>query len=99
MQEMLEGKGAVELKVDNQGKKEIAYEVNGHRNGTFVTFTYGTENHDIVDYSTGLLRINEKVIKFQTHRINERMRKFQGNPKRAAEREARGDDGGMDADM
>ena len=48
---------------------------------------------------TALLRINEKVLKFQNHRINDRVRKFKGNPKRKPSSDLDGDDFIIDGDF
>ena len=85
IQAILETGGAKEIAVDNWGRKEIAYMVRKKRNGCFVCYKYGSEDLALVNNFTGLLRIQDSVIKFQTHKISDRKRKFKGRPRKSVE--------------
>ena len=79
---ILEGKGATSITADVWGKKDIAYLVRKHKQGRFVCLKYETSDYTSVEALTTNLRINENVIKFQSHRTGLTARKFQGNPRR-----------------
>ena len=87
--------GALELEVVDWGKREIAYLVQKQKYGYYKLFAFECDNHQFAEVLNSLLRINEKVLKFQTHRLSEHKRKFKGNPARvgrAAEESDYGDD-------
>ncbi|MCB0354848.1 MAG: 30S ribosomal protein S6 [Bdellovibrionales bacterium] len=75
---MLEKNGAKEIVLDTWGKRSIAFEMNQSNHGTYQVFYYETEDGGIVDILNAALRIEEGVVKFQTHRIQEHVRKFRG---------------------
>ena len=82
VQTILENKGALDVKADSWGKKEISYLVRKQQYGNFVCYNYRSEAEPTIKDITAILGITEKVIKFQTHRKADRSRKFKGNPKR-----------------
>lgn len=96
IEKTLESFKAQNVKVDNWGRKQIAYSVKKNGFGTYVCFTYECDDHTVSAALGSQLRIADPVIKFQTHRVSDRVRKFRGNPKRKA---AGGDDDFGDAAM
>ena len=85
--EFLKKNGASDVVADTWGKRELAYELrNGSTHGSYLVFYYsakGSEslesnNSGIVNSINQLLKINESVMKHQTHRISESVRKFKG---------------------
>ena len=81
-QKLIEGYGGSEVSPSLWGKKELAFSMKKHKYGTYVSFNFRAPGEGVVDSLTGVLRITDNVLKFETHRINERVRKFRGNPKR-----------------
>lgn len=79
-QELLTSKGAVDLKAENWGRKEIAYPVKKRTSGIYLIFKYSSERHEIVQELNSLVRIADEVIKFQSSRLEEKDRKYKGNP-------------------
>jgi small subunit ribosomal protein S6 len=73
---------AQSIKTDRWGKKELGFRMRKRTTGHYVCMTFESENSALIDVATSLLRINDNVLKFQTHRINEKVRKFRGNPRR-----------------
>lgn len=71
-----------DIAVNNWGKREIAYFTKKQKNGTFVEFTYASVSSTIITALNTMLRINDGVLKFQTHRTQKAVRKFRGHPKR-----------------
>ena len=74
----LEEKSAQDLHIDSWGKREFAYQMKKKNYGAYVVFYFQSENTGIGDNINELLRINESVLKFQTHRISDSVRKFKG---------------------
>lgn len=81
---ILSANKAKDVVVDNWGKKESAQNVNRKRFGFYAQFKYSSEDYNVVKEVNSLLRINEKVIKFQAHLTNTKKRKFKGNPNKSA---------------
>jgi ribosomal protein S6 len=73
------GKGITQ---DFWGKKELPFAVGKNHYGYFVRFGYGLAEPTKASEITNLLRITEKVIRFQTHLTDLRQRKVKVNPKR-----------------
>lgn len=97
IEKVLEPYKLQDYKVDNWGRKQIAYTVKKQSAGTFICLSYGTEQHDAPNVLAGYLRISDPVIKFQTHVTSNRARKFKGNPKRKPSVMQVGDDEFADA--
>ena len=66
--------------VDDWGKREIAYEMQKHRYGRYMNIRFECANGDVIEKLSSILRIADKVLKFQAHRITSSERSFQGNP-------------------
>ncbi|MBX7144749.1 MAG: 30S ribosomal protein S6 [Oligoflexia bacterium] len=86
-----------DYKVDQWGRKQIAYPVKKQSVGTFVCLTYATEQHDAPNTLSSYLRISDAVLKFQTHVTSNRVRKVKTNPKRKPSVMQVGDDEFADA--
>ncbi len=65
MKGALEKHGASILKVDNWGKKKLAYEVGHDRRGTFVLFQFEAKGN-VVSELERLYRLEDSVLKFMT---------------------------------
>lgn len=79
----LSSQGAKDVKLDRWGTKELGHRMRKHSVGNYLCFTYETENARLVDSLINVLRIDDTVLKFQSHCINAKVRKFKGNPRRA----------------
>lgn len=66
-------------KVELWGKRELAHEVDGYKYGTYLNFFYTSSAADTVASLNAMLRIDEKVIKFQTHRVGDTRKKYKLN--------------------
>lgn len=79
--DLLTKNGAKNLKVDNWGRREIAYKTQRHhvKNGYYLLYTFETENHAIIDELQRVCRITDTVIKFQSNLVSQRQRKYKGN--------------------
>ena len=79
--ELLESHGAVSPTVSHWGRKLLAFETKKQKHGQYFCYQYSSENSSLVDEMNAIMRIDEKVLKFQTHRVIETRRKFKGNPR------------------
>ena len=66
---------AENIQVISWGRREIAYQLNKHKYGTYYYITFSTTNHNLITELTSLLRINDNLLKFQFHRIIGKRRK------------------------
>lgn len=72
------GNGGIDIVVDSWGKREFAFQMKKKNYGAYTVYYFASSSSEIVDKINELLRINEAVLKFQTHRIQESVRKFKG---------------------
>jgi small subunit ribosomal protein S6 len=84
IKQILTTNGAQEIQAVQWGKRELAYLAHKQHQGSYVVFEYSSANSKLVSALALVLRINDRLLKFQTHRINEHKRKFKGNPRRKA---------------
>ncbi len=84
---------AQSIRSDRWGKKELGYRMKKKSVGSYVSVHFEGNTSELVDEMTSLLRINEHILKFQTHRISDRVRKV-----RESRRPANADDFGFDSD-
>lgn len=84
LENTLQLNGAVEIKSDRWGKQELGFKMKGKSFGSYISITYQAKNPAIQDTLTGILRIHDRVLKFQTHRISDAVRKVRVNPKRVS---------------
>ena len=70
-----------DLTVNNNGRKEIAFNVKKQKMGTYVEFRFHSLASALIPELNRLLRISDSVLLFQTHRIELPKRKYKGNPK------------------
>lgn len=71
MKGVLERSGASLLKMENWGKKKLAYEVSRERKGTFVYFHFRSGG-EVVGELERSYRLEDSVIKFLTVRLDQR---------------------------
>lgn len=70
MKGVLEKQGATLLKVDNWGKKKLAYEVEHDRRGTFVHLQFEAQG-PVVSQLERMYRLEDSILKFLTVRVEE----------------------------
>ena len=88
---VIEDKGGSIAGIDDWGRREIAYEINKVTHGQYVCVRFETKDGSTIDELATVLRIEESVVKFQSHRVTETSRGFKGNPlllKKGASQEA-----------
>ncbi len=69
IQEILTKSGANILKLDNSGKKKLAYDIKHERKGTFITVQFEGPGTVIAELER-FQRMEDQVMKFMTVRLN-----------------------------
>ena len=75
-------------KVDNWGKRRLAYRVAKYDEGTFVILTFSAEAGTVKELERRL-RVNDLVIKFMTVRLDEKLKWVEKRKKKREERAKR----------
>ena len=63
--EMLQEQGAYELEIQHRGKRRLAYEINDHREGTYIQMNYQGPPTQIAVLEKAM-RLSEEVIRYLT---------------------------------
>jgi len=69
MKEVLTKSGANILKLDNSGKKKLAYDIQHERKGTFITVQFEGPSTVVAELER-FQRMEDQVMKFMTVRMN-----------------------------
>ncbi len=65
VQEIISGSGGIIAKVNNWGKKRLAYEVDGHRDGIYVLI-YFEADPSLIQILARHYGLTERIIKYMT---------------------------------
>ena len=76
---LLSSNSAENINVDKWGRKELAHPVNNRSYGAYYAFSYDTNNNQLVEKLNSILRIDDGVLKFQSHKLGIPKRKFKGS--------------------
>lgn len=71
MKNALTKHGATIVKVDNWGKKKLAYEIKHERRGTYILLQFESTQKNVVRELERLYRLEDSVMKFLTVRVDE----------------------------
>ncbi|HMO01856.1 MAG TPA: 30S ribosomal protein S6 [Oligoflexia bacterium] len=82
MEEYLASKGAANITSSTWGKKQLAYSMSGSKYGVYWVINFESDNGDLVGEFNSQLRLNDSLLRYQTHLLSDKRRKFQGNPRR-----------------
>jgi len=63
--EMLQEQGAYKLEIQHRGKRRLAYEISGHREGTYIQMNYQGPPTQIAVLERAM-RLSEEVIRYLT---------------------------------
>lgn len=88
MKEILERSGATIVKLENEGKKKLAYDIQHERRGTYITLQF-QGGSKVVDELERYHRMEDAVMKFMTVRVP------QDHQKNNGEAEPESQDGGV----
>lgn len=84
----LTGAGATVDKVDNWGKRRLAYKVDKYREGTYVLLQFSAGPEMVREFERRL-RVSDQVLKFLTVRIDETLKRLEKRKKDRDKRAAR----------
>jgi small subunit ribosomal protein S6 len=84
----LTGAGATVDKVENWGKRRLAYRVNRYREGTYVLFQFSAAPEAVKELERRL-RVSDVVLKFLTVRIDPTLKRLEKRKKSRDKRNAR----------
>ena len=70
---VIEGMGGKVMKVDNWGKRRLAYEIKKQREGTYAVLEVSAEPAMVKEFERQI-RLNENVVRFMSTRIPVRKR-------------------------
>lgn len=71
MKGVLERSGATLLKLENWGKKKLAYETARERKGTYVYLNFQAEGHAVEELERSY-RLEDSILKFLTVRLKQK---------------------------
>jgi small subunit ribosomal protein S6 len=80
--ETVKGLGAEVTKVENWGKRRLAYDINKQREGTYAVFEVSAEPAMVKEFERQL-KLNESVLRFLSTQIPIR-KKVRGRPQEAS---------------
>lgn len=63
--DLLQEQGAYDLEIQHRGKRRLAYEINNHREGTYIQMNYQGPPHQIAILEKAM-RLSEEVIRYLT---------------------------------
>ncbi|MCB0333949.1 MAG: 30S ribosomal protein S6 [Bdellovibrionales bacterium] len=75
VEEILSTHGGQGIITDFWGKREMAFTIKKHSHASYVVFYFESEQGSVIDETVALLRLNESILKFQSHRISDKIRK------------------------
>ncbi|MCB9030560.1 MAG: 30S ribosomal protein S6 [Deltaproteobacteria bacterium] len=78
LKELVTAQGGKDIEVETWGKKEFAYKIGKQRFGFYIHFTFASDNSGLIQEVQRLLSINDKVLRYQSHRADVAERKFKG---------------------
>ena len=84
IENLVQANGGQSIHTDRWGKKELGFRMRKRTVGQYVCLTFESENSELMNSLTSVLRIHDHVLKFQSHRISDRVRKFKGNTRRSS---------------
>ena len=82
--EQLKGLGAEITKMENWGKRRLAYDIRKQREGTYAVFEVSAEPAMVKEFER---RLNENVLRFLSTRVPTRSKKARDRAAAAASRE------------
>lgn len=81
LETFLSSKGAKAVQVERAGTRELGYKMKKQSVGHYVYFKFDVESAGVPQEIESYFRIDEAVLKFETHRIGVPQRKFKGRTK------------------
>jgi small subunit ribosomal protein S6 len=84
--EQIKGLGAEVTKMENWGKRRLAYDMQKQREGTYAVFEVSAEPSMVKEFERQL-RLNESILRFLSTQVPTRSKKARARAAAAAQRE------------
>jgi small subunit ribosomal protein S6 len=72
--QIITDQGGVIVKAETMGKRQLAYEINHHKDGTFVLLEIEGSGREIAELERRM-RVNDRVLRYLTVRVDEDRRR------------------------
>lgn len=93
VQKILTGQGASIVKTEMMGKRQLAYEINHKKDGTYVLLEVEGSGGEIAE-TERRMRVNDQILRYMTVRVDEARRRAQKLKDRRARKAAKQPAGG-----
>ena len=80
--------GGVVTKAEPMGKRQLAYEIDHHKDGTFVLLEIEGSGHEIAELERRM-RVNDRILRYLTVRVDEDRRRAEKLKDRRARKAAK----------
>ena len=91
--QIITDQGGVVTKAEPMGKRQLAYEINHHKDGTFVLLEIEGTGHEIAELERRM-RVNDRILRYLTVRVDpDRQRAEKLRSRRAAKQAKRAEKG------
>jgi small subunit ribosomal protein S6 len=91
--QIITDQGGMVTKAEPMGKRQLAYEINHHKDGTFVLLEIEGTGHEIAELERRM-RVNDRILRYLTVRVDEDRRRAEKlkdrRARKAAKRPSRG---------
>ena len=86
--QIITDQGGVVTKAEPMGKRQLAYEINHHKDGTFVLLEIEGTGHEIAELERRM-RVNDRILRYLTVRVDEDRRRAEKLKDRRARKAAK----------
>ena len=88
VQKILTGQGASIVKTEMMGKRQLAYEINHKKDGTYVLLEVDGSGSEIAEVERRM-RVNDQILRYMTVRVDEMRRRAEKLKQRRARKAAK----------
>ena len=88
VQKIITGQGGTITKTEMMGKRQLAYEINHKKNGTYVLLEVEGSGAEIAEVERRM-RVNDQILRYMTVRVDEARRRAQKLKDRRARKAAK----------
>ena len=88
VQKILTGQGASIVKTEMMGKRQLAYEINHKKDGTYVLLEVEGSGSEIAEVERRM-RVNDQILRYMTVRVDEQRRRAEKLKARRARKAAK----------
>ena len=93
VQKIITSQGGQIVKTEMMGRRQLAYEINHKREGTYILLEIGGSGAEIAELERRM-RVNDQILRYMTIRVDEDRRRAEKLKERRARKAARKSGGG-----